>query len=424
MPRASPGQQSVSRLSGTRREIISSSSIAFAVPWRAAGRAALRSRRPDATGGLVLRYMHGQLDLALSGGKGTLTRGDMAITFQVSRVERATGPLPAPVHNGTLSLRGQPVEAMGANMPAFRPTEQHALVQAVHWAYSLHYPLALSPDAVWLTIAQGFAMHVNVQAEALRGKFVRHAGQPTITIIRDEFLKGSPFNDWPGVFSDFSDAIAAHIGRQRDLVVCDFSTTGPCERAASELVLMEAMQQYFSYEVLTRCGIPEVSLEGTPEDWRAVRRRAQALREYNLGWWADALAPVLDQLVATAEKHIDVGFWERFFKHVDGSGGPWFGGWINTLFPYLREPNSELVRNEHLTAWTKPLERAFDPAGPRQSKIPAGLSQVPFVWNYLGTKLPMQFVGGFVGVAQDDATLAVRPAVGWAVRDAVDSARS
>jgi small-conductance mechanosensitive channel len=348
----------------------------------------------------------------------------MAITFQVSRVEGPTGPLPAPVRDRSLSLRGQPVEAMGANAADFRATEQHAFVQAVHWAYSLHYPLALSPDAVWLTIAQGFAMHVNANAEALRGKFVRRPGQPTITVVRDEFVKGSPTNEWPGVFGDFSEAIAAHIGRQRDLVVCDFSTTGPCERAASELVLMEAMQHYFNYEVLTRCGIPEIALEGTSGDWRAIRQRAQALREYDLGWWADALAPVLDQLVATAEGHIDVPFWETFFKHADASGGPRALGWINTLFPYLRMVNGGLERNEHMTAWREPLPAYDFFRGAPTWALAAGLSQVPFVWKYLGTDLPMQFLAGFVGVAQDEGTLAVRPAIGWAVGDAKPVAAS
>ena len=209
----------------------------------------------------------------------------MAITFQVSRVERATTPLPARSKKVRMTLQGEPVEAMGASAATFRPSETHALIETVHRAYASHYPLALSPDAVWLAIAQGFAMHVNANAERLRGKFVRHAGQLAITVQRDDFVKGSPANPWPEVFSTFSDAIAAHIGRKRDLVVCDFSTTGPCERAASELVLMDAMQRYFSYEVSTLCGIPEVSLEGTPEDWRAIRRRAQALYEYDLDWW-------------------------------------------------------------------------------------------------------------------------------------------
>jgi hypothetical protein len=346
----------------------------------------------------------------------------MAITFQVSRVPRSTAPLKMPAAGGRLCLHRQPVEAMGASASPFLPAEEHGLLRAVHMAYAVHYPLALSPDAIWLAIAQGFAMHVNANAERLRGKFMRRAGQETIIIKRDDFVKGSPENPWPEVWSAFSDAVAAHIGRQRDLVVADFSTTGACERAASEIVLMDSMQCYFKYVVQTSCGIPEITLEGTADDWRSIRRRAQALEEYDLGWWTDALGPVLDQLVATAEGRVDVPFWETLFKHVDGSGGPWVCGWINVLFPYLRRgEGGELVRNDRMADWKKGISDRSG-GGPSPADIPSGISSVPFVWDYLGQKLPMRFLGGFVGVAQDAGALAVRPAIGWAVRDEMAAA--
>jgi hypothetical protein len=51
------------------------------------------------------------------------------------------------------------------------------LVLAVHLAFSRHLPLTISPDVVWLTIVQGFSHHVNKNAEALRGRLVRHKGR-------------------------------------------------------------------------------------------------------------------------------------------------------------------------------------------------------------------------------------------------------
>jgi hypothetical protein len=281
----------------------------------------------------------------------------MSITFEVSRVARAQAPLRKPSQDGELRLHNKRVEAMGANVPAFLPADTHGLIRAVHTAYALHYPLVLSPDTVWLAIAQGFAAHANVHTERLRSKFVRHTGRAPIDVQRDDFVKGSPENRWPEVFSVFSDAVAGHIGRQRDLVVCDFSTTGPCERAASEIVLLDAMQSYFKYGVFTRCGIPEITLDGTADDWRSIRGRARALEEYELTWWTDALGPVLDQLVATAEGRVDLPFWKAFFKHENGSGGPWVRGWINVLFPYLRNGlRQTLVRHETMSAWTRGVE--------------------------------------------------------------------
>jgi hypothetical protein len=292
-------------------------------------------------------------------------------------------------------------------------------LRTIYTAYALHYPLVLTPDAVWLCIAQGFAMHVSANAERLRDKFVKHQGLATIKVRRDDFIKGSPDNPWPEVFTEFSDAIAEHIGRQRDLVVCDFSTTGPCERAASEIVLMNAMKHYFKYELETLCGIPEITLDGTIEDWKSIRSRARALDEYDLKWWTDALGPVLDQLVATSSGQVDVPFWEALFKQIDGSGGPWVTGWINTLFPYLKRNNTAgaPIRNAMVTNWARNAGRGLDDA-PELSLIPPGISVVPFEWNYFGQIYAMEFLGGYVGVAQDMDTLALRPAIGWAVREA------
>ena len=42
----------------------------------------------------------------------------------------------------------------------------HPLVQAFHNAYNDHRPLCLSPDMIWLLIAQGLANHINVKPYA------------------------------------------------------------------------------------------------------------------------------------------------------------------------------------------------------------------------------------------------------------------
>ena len=58
------------------------------------------------------------------------------------------------------------------------------------------------------------------------------------------------------------------------------------------------------------------------------------------------------------------------------------------------------------------------PYGPTIESLPGGLSKAPFRWEYLDRTFDMEFLGGFVGVAQDQETLALRPEIGWAVREA------
>ena len=103
------------------------------------------------------------------------------------------------------------------------------LAQMAHDAFYEHRPMTLSPDAVWFTIAQGFATHVNLNAEALRHRFRAARGQKTLIVNRPDFVLGKT-NPWPEAFSAFSGTeIADHVGPLRDLVVADFSTTGPIE---------------------------------------------------------------------------------------------------------------------------------------------------------------------------------------------------
>jgi hypothetical protein len=58
--------------------------------------------------------------------------------------------------------------------------------------------------------------------------------------------------------------------------------------------------------------------------------------------------------------------------------------------------------------------------GFQTSEAPSGLSQVPFLWRngIAGRKRRMEAIGGLIGVTQDPETLALRPKVGWAVREA------
>jgi hypothetical protein len=308
------------------------------------------------------------------------------------------------------------VAAPGFDEPA------HPLIEAVHTAFAEHYPLVLSPDDVWLCLAQGFALHVEANAEALRSRFVHHEGQLTLTVRRDEFVMGSPDNDWQGCFAEWSDAIAAHIGKKRDLVVAAFSTTGPIERAASEIVLMSAMKSYFHFLLVSLCGIPAITLLGSVADWQAIRHRAEVFAEFDLADWVRALLPVLDQFVKAASGAPDRAFWQSMYKQHDESGGPYVTGWINALFPYLaggRPGKAGIVRNGHALTWSGDIGGG---EGPTLGRFPRGLSSVPLAWDYLGTVFPMTLQAGFVGISQDPETRAVQPAIGWAVHPAASDA--
>ena len=110
-------------------------------------------------------------------------------------------------------------------------------------AFYGHHPLCLSPDVIWITIVQGLSFHVNLNSEKYRNFFVDFEGKKKISISRADFVKGSPSNDWAGVFPDFASEIAQHIGKDKvEIIECNFSTTTGVEQIASQIALMDAVR--------------------------------------------------------------------------------------------------------------------------------------------------------------------------------------
>lgn len=340
-------------------------------------------------------------------------------TFQVDDVKMSNKRLPdSPMAVAYLQeLARAKVEGFGYD--GFSPLaikNFHPFVQALWLAYDNHLPLMLRPDDIWTLIAQGLAQHINNNAETLRSRFVDHEGQMHIVVDDDNLRKGAPDNDWLPAIGQLSDAIKEHIGKQHALFLNDFTTSTAITRAASEVVLMDAMQAYFTYGVRTMCGIPSVTLLGTPGDWERIRTRARVLGEYgDLGWWIEPLDEVLYHFEQAAQGNVERSFWKNIFKESGGSGGPYISGWVNVLFPYLKDWRTKTVsfKSPQLD-WRKPKGMG----GTTSDSFPSGVSAVPFKWEYYTKKFDMQFLGGFVGVGQDKTTRIVAPLIGFGVADA------
>ena len=271
----------------------------------------------------------------------------------------------------------------------------------------------------WLLICQGVAQHVNVHADGLRSKFVQHARKQLIEVRRDDFIKGMPENPWDEVIDEICKGVRKHIGLVHDLFVPHFSTTGPIERIVAEIVLLDTVESYFEYRFYSLCGIPEITLEGTVEDWQALADRADAFAEFDLEWWLIPLRPILHELIATARGKVCRPFWKSIYKVDSESGGDVITGWITAFFPYFWDSQgTPTVKNKWLVNGGKKLKLLLDAEGygPKVPKFPSSLSRAPFAWIYDEQTLDMELLGGFVGVAQDKATLALRPEIGWAVR--------
>lgn len=304
----------------------------------------------------------------------------------------------------------------------------HPLVAAVRLAFDQHRPLVLGPDAVWVTLLQGFSMHLAENAESLRSRFVRFAGRRSLAaVVRDP-------NDpraWEDYFESIEERLAEELGPGIvNLCTRPFSTTTPLERTVMRIVMMVSFRAYFDYFAVGICGIPSITLTGTVDDWMDLRRRVDILGEYELAWWADAVRPVCDQFVATARGEIDREFWQAIYKPRQVYEGARVSGWLLRLFPYLVDATGKRRRNEMTLVDAPTSDRAAAYAqcwtheGVPLDAFASGMSEVE-LW-YTEAKQeprPLTLTAGLVGVGQAADSLALSPAFAWGIADAPYAAK-
>jgi hypothetical protein len=295
----------------------------------------------------------------------------------------------------------------------------HPLLAAVGIAFAQHRPLVLSPDAVWLTIAQGVAQHVRLHAEALRKQLVRHADRKQLQIRTNTLPTDSA--SWMNAIAMLRAVLGTEIGGHARLFECNFSTSSDVDLLASQVVLLDAYSPYFSFHIEAVCGIPEVTLLGTVDDWRSIRSRIDVVRELDLELWCRSLAPITDQLVRAAAGDIDLPFWRRIYNPQDAYGGELITGWITRFYPYVEahgtldvpNPMLELALDEPRNLTTT-SDRDYAGPGLRSSSIPASVSRVRICLENEATNesSAVAVVAGVVAVEQDEQG-ALRPIAGW-----------
>lgn len=291
---------------------------------------------------------------------------------------------------------------------------QDAFFRCIVEAYAQHKSVTLSPDMIWLLISQGFARYVNAHAEALRPQLVDHEGQVSLVMESDVDVL-SEKADWPKLIGGFTSQIERYTtGDIGNTITANFSTTGLTERVASQITLMDAMKSYFEYVVVyIACGIPSITLLGTPDDWRKVIDKTRRLSVYGLEEWTKRLDSVLRQILVTAKGRPNPLFWKSMVKHHrpdEMQGGACdmrkptvLDGWLLRLFP---DENGKTLDK---VAHTKEMESEM-------VRTPFKYQVIDPTTGRLLSETPMELWAGFIGAQEDRETNMVTPKIGWMVR--------
>ncbi len=281
----------------------------------------------------------------------------------------------------------------------------HSFFNGMYQAYADHRAFVLSPDMIWLLISQGFARHVNANSENLRHHFIDSSGKLSLIISSSKITLENPDSPWEEIFPEFKNQIALYTGTDlMELLSANFSTTTPTTRIASEITIMEAMEPYFEFIVIyVICGIPEITLQGTTEDWQKVLDKTKQLAKYDLNWWISELEPLLAQFIAASNGEVDKIFWQNMFKYHSQKkyGAPnIIDGWIVKFFPY--DKNGK--RND--------LKQVKGRETLPEEIVKVDLKHI----NEQQEETMLELWAGFVGLEQNKDNYALTPKIGWMIR--------
>lgn len=359
---------------------------------------------------------HRQSDVVVS-----VTPG--SVTFSVEDVKIAKKPLPV-MDGEELAIKwlewSERDSYLGSSFADMTLVDggDNPFFSMVCLAYAHHRPIILSPDAMWILICHGFSQYVNHDPDKFRDYLVSHQGKETLLI------QTSPETTSEQKVEKFASLIGKETkGDLAEVMTCNFSTTGMVERMVSQIVLMDAVKPYFDYlEFLVGCGIPSVTLEGTPDDWKLLREKTRRLGEFGVSEWTDRLDPILEQFVAASQGMPDPDFWwdmaikgrPRNFHLLETGGGCGIGlpageptkfdGWFLEFIPF--DAN-----------WSRPQKISYDhDLLPLMTSVPI----IQYVDDGAGICLginALELRAGIVGLSQDNVTMALRPEIGWLVRN-------
>ncbi|MGW6934514.1 DUF4419 domain-containing protein [Lentzea sp. NPDC054927] len=319
------------------------------------------------------------------------------VTFPVDDVTPVTDALPTrPVADLFPAAL-----AVGGGARVLKPNGVHPLLHAVGKAFGEHRPVVLSPDAVWLTIARGIAEHVKLNAEELRPVLAGHEGKAVLAVSY------GPGDTWEQIVERFAKQIGDTIFE------CDFSTSTEVERLAGRVAMLDAYSPYFGYWMVGICGIPSITLTGTPDDWRRIRARVDDLPRFGLEHWCRSLAPITDEFVRAAEGNADTAFWQRIYNPVDAYGGEIVTGWVTRFYPYLDHGREGAVPNPMLDLPVGEPRESTD-QGIATDSVLATLCRVVINVNDRSDISAVALDAGLVGVAQHEDG-ALEPVAGWAL---------
>ncbi|KAG9409253.1 hypothetical protein AC1031_019503 [Aphanomyces cochlioides] len=310
----------------------------------------------------------------------------------------------------------------------------NGFVRGAIQAYNQHHNLEIRPDDVWLAIMVQFGLYVNGNADKMRTALVKHEGQKELVDVDNAILLSANYGK---LATRMVQVMKEHLVDPSlgKWILPSFTTTTNNDMIVGSVVMMATMKKYFSYCLKMHCGIPNVTLLGSVEDWKKIRARVDKLADFgeDLIEWTSMLSGILDEFVLSAKGKVNLDFWKRICHNVrEGSGSRYVCGWISVfcLFnkdgqwqggnrtytkchvEYLDEGPDSAESGRRRRHWSEEVTSEYPLVEMRN--VPAGYLTVELVIDDNGAKhKALMFAGHMAYQVHDEDTIA--PHLSWAI---------
>jgi hypothetical protein len=296
------------------------------------------------------------------------------------------------------------------------------LVTSIVDAYNSHHELILRADDVWQAVLTQLSFYIQSRAEQLRDAIVDFQGQKELVVNAGGTLFTADFGSMAQRMVDEQIAKNIKDASLAQWLIPSFSTTNSTDRVVASVTVMATLQAYFKYRFCLCCGLPRVTLLGTPEDWRALRIKIDRLSEFDLedklmSQWHGMLAPVLDHFVKSAEGSPDISFWDKVCSHIGGGSGPsYLSGWV-TVFAVFSEKGQWQGELGPMKGFCRSADAKEVQPWPQidTHDIPAGAVSVPVLVDDNGTEYNTKMLAGQFAYIVTNAGKAIQPRADWCI---------
>lgn len=275
---------------------------------------------------------------------------------------------------------------------------QNGFVRAVYNAYSYHHHLTLRPEDIWFSILSQLGFYVKAHSEELRPFFVSHKGQKELEVFEFGNLDTVSVGDLAVRMTKLIEKNVVDP-ELRSWIMPKFSTTTSSDKVVAAVLMMGALQNYFSYKMCLACGIPSVTLLGERGDWVSLVNKLDKIPRLGKepAKFAKLLQPVLKRFVTSFDSpplRETRDFWGKCVHEIPGgSGPPYLSGWI-TAFCFWDDKGNPLDAGKRRGCELDGVKfYQIDIAD-----IPAGFASVPVTVDDNGAVYKTNMIAGMVGI--------------------------